>query len=218
MSLILDALKKSDNERKRQSTPAVTDVRSGESPRRPPTWLAWFVGLLVLNLIVLLFVLTRDNEPVTVAAIEPAPVSRAVDEIPPPDYSQARGEREPIRSLAAESQRRSASTAPPPATAAAAQTAPATTATAAAMQEFEASDERDLPTFGQLKANGALSLADLHIDLHVFAADPSRRLVFINGTKYTEGQTISEGAKVVAIRSDGVSLDHRGVEFLLPRE
>lgn len=227
MSLILDALKKSDNERKRQSSPSISDVRNAEKKPETPRWIFGFIALLIINLIVLVFVLTRGEK-----VSEPALPKVAIEEpevaasIPPPDYSGARGEREAVRSLAAEV---NPSASPPVAARSPAQDTPAPVTTSApaaaatsqndaAMERFSATDTRDLPTLASLRSNGAISLPELHIDLHVYNGDPARRLVFVNGTKYGEGQTLSEGPVVSAIRQDGVVLTHRGVEFLLPRE
>lgn len=68
MSFILDALKKSENERQRQIGPSLADiaVRRGQTDR--PWWAVAVGALLVVNLGVLLVVLMRDR-----AAPESAP-------------------------------------------------------------------------------------------------------------------------------------------------
>ena len=70
MSFILDALKKSEIERQRQTTPGL--IESGIVSRRPrvAVWAIALGALLGINLLVLLFVLTRSG---TSAA--PAPVA-----------------------------------------------------------------------------------------------------------------------------------------------
>jgi general secretion pathway protein B len=75
MSFILDALKKSENERQRQVGPSLADVQV--SQRRPdkPWWVVAVGALLVLNLSVLLVVLMRDGDARTSAppaATQPA--------------------------------------------------------------------------------------------------------------------------------------------------
>lgn len=62
MSFILDALKKSENERQRTIGPSLADapVRRHRSER--PWWAFAVAGLLVVNLGVLLIVLTRDDD------------------------------------------------------------------------------------------------------------------------------------------------------------
>jgi general secretion pathway protein B len=59
MSFILDALKKSEIERQRQSIPGLVDSGIVRTRTRLPMWAIALCGLLAINLIVLLFVLAR---------------------------------------------------------------------------------------------------------------------------------------------------------------
>lgn len=228
MSLILDALKKSDNERKRKTAPSISDVRSAQPESRTPKWIFWFIALLVVNLLVLLLVLTRGSdqpEPVVENIAVPVSVTREpVRSVPAPP-----ARKEVVRSLAGEatgsvvnaspgSQEVEISRPQPQAETQSAERQVRSDREAAAMDAFRESDNRDLPSFARLKADGALSVADLHIDLHVYDTDPARRLVFINGVKYTEGETLSAGPSVDSIRNDGVALSYQGVDFLLQRD
>lgn len=62
MSFILEALKKSENQRQRHVGPSLADVQVS-APREDKPWWAFAVGgLLLANLAVLLFVLLRDND------------------------------------------------------------------------------------------------------------------------------------------------------------
>jgi general secretion pathway protein B len=64
MSLILDALKKSEAERQRQSGPTLLEVRISKPRRRYPIWVLVVGALLVLNVLLLLaFVLHRPASP-----------------------------------------------------------------------------------------------------------------------------------------------------------
>jgi len=62
MSFILDALKKSENERQRQVGPSLADVQVSERRNDKPWWVVAVAALLVLNLGVLLVVLMRDGD------------------------------------------------------------------------------------------------------------------------------------------------------------
>lgn len=74
MSFILDALKKSENERQRQAGPSLADVTVVRRKSERPWWAVGVAGLLVLNLGVLLFVLIRDGDAKTTAPPgQPAP-------------------------------------------------------------------------------------------------------------------------------------------------
>jgi general secretion pathway protein B len=64
MSLILDALKKSEAERQRQSGPTLLEVRISKPRRRYPIWVLVVGALLGLNVLLLLaFVLHRPASP-----------------------------------------------------------------------------------------------------------------------------------------------------------
>jgi len=73
-------------------------------------------------------------------------------------------------------------------------------------------------TFNELRAGGAFSLPDLHLDIHVYSGQPAERFVFINMTKYKESATLNEGPVVKQITAEGVVLGYQGTDFLLPRE
>ena len=60
MSFILDALKKSELERQRQSVPGLVDSGVARPRSRLPAWAIALALLLAVNLLVLLFVLTRS--------------------------------------------------------------------------------------------------------------------------------------------------------------
>ena len=52
-----------------------------------------------------------------------------------------------------------------------------------------------------------LGLPALQLELHVYNRDdPASRFVFINGKRYGEGETLSEGPRVLAINSQGAVL------------
>jgi general secretion pathway protein B len=88
MSFILDALKKSENERQRQVGPSLADVPVGKRRNDKPWWAVAVAALLVVNLGVLLVVLTRNGDaksdtpqptqsvPTTAAVAQPAPPIR----------------------------------------------------------------------------------------------------------------------------------------------
>jgi len=71
-----------------------------------------------------------------------------------------------------------------------------------------------LPSISEINMSGP----ELHLDVHVFATQPSDRFVYINMHKYREGQTLEEGPTVERIRRDGVVLAYQGIRFLLPRQ
>ncbi|HEY5754505.1 MAG TPA: general secretion pathway protein GspB [Steroidobacter sp.] len=75
MSFILDALKKSENERQRDIGPSLADVRIVRKTAERPWWVVAVAALLVVNLGVLIVVLMRDGDakPAQPAQAAPAP-------------------------------------------------------------------------------------------------------------------------------------------------
>ena len=84
MSFILDALKKSESDRQRQSGPALFEVRVAPPRTRLPLWAIAIAVLLVVNLGVVMWMLLRHQhagsapgpQPVAAAAPTPGPISR----------------------------------------------------------------------------------------------------------------------------------------------
>lgn len=116
MSFILDALKKSENERQRQAGPSLADVRVIRRNVERPWWIVGVAALLVLNLGVLLVVLIRDGDaqptaqpvqsaaaaqPQTYSAPPPAQTYRPEPE-PAEDYEPPVATDPSVRSLAEE--------------------------------------------------------------------------------------------------------------------
>lgn len=73
MSFILEALKKSENERQRKIGPSLADVQVRAQRSEKPWWVFAVAGLLLVNLAVLLIVLLREDAPTP-----PAPLNEAV--------------------------------------------------------------------------------------------------------------------------------------------
>lgn len=84
MSFILDALKKSENERQKQSGPALYEVKVAPPPRRFPVWAVVVGGLLGVNLIVLIAVLLmRDKQDPAVQAVQAQIAANAAGQAQP---------------------------------------------------------------------------------------------------------------------------------------
>lgn len=74
-----------------------------------------------------------------------------------------------------------------------------------------------LPLYRQLESAPGSALPRLHLDLHVYESDPSKRFVMINMHQLKKGGSLPDGVKVISIRPDGVVLSYDGRRFLLPR-
>lgn len=101
MSFILDALKKSENERQRQIGPSLADVKITRRNAERPWWAVAVAALLVINLGVLLVVLMRDDDakPATPAPqVAPAPQPQNYDDRRPPPPEDRRYQSRPAPS------------------------------------------------------------------------------------------------------------------------
>jgi general secretion pathway protein B len=260
MSFILDALKKSENERQRKVGPSLGDVHVRPAENNRPWWAVAIAALLLINLGVLIIALTRSHEskqtPASVAAQSSTSESSSANvqartqqpvnltsevrapnasSAPPPNHTLPTTSAA-VRSLAEEagvpsSAGNEPSDAPSDSLAAAAvppagppvvrpieapNVSPASSAATSSSRTQDSKQTNEiLPTASDLIAGGT-QLPELHLDIHVHAANPAERFVFVNMHKYVEGQAMSEGPVVERITPDGVILNLHGLRFLLP--
>jgi len=239
MSFILDALKKSETDRQRQSTPALFEVKVAAPRRRFPMWAAGLAALLGLNVLVLAWVLLRgDAAPQVSASPTPAPeaapsvaataprsgevtvpatvtfqVNVPANSVPggaPPEPQPGVVAPSPAPPLAEEPLLSGQAPAVPP-DYDARDYQPAITADQA---HATAAARRAglLPSRDDLLSQGK-QLPDLKLDLHVYDADAAKRFVFINMRKLREGDSLPDGTRVVEITPEGVQLDYQGNQF-----
>lgn len=222
MSFILDALKKSESERHRHSGPVLMDVRIAPPRRRLPTW-AWVIaGVLLVNLLLLVWLLwlapDHASNPTTPAKTE---VVAAPSAAPPVAVPQTVV---PQTSVAPSAVAPPSAASPvlPPALSQAPVTqspVPAATATASnppapAPAPPQGIDVTTLPKVQDLIAAGT-ALPELRLSLHVYDPVPARRYVLLNGAKLREGETTPEGLRVLLITPAGVALEWRGRRMFL---
>ena len=243
MSFILDALKKSETDRQRQASPALFEVKVAAPRRKFPLWAAGLAVLLGINMVVLAWVLLRRPEPagalappvttpvqpmaantaqpgmVTVPATVtlPTTVNIPINSAPSVNMNSAPAEPGVV----------GPSQAPPLAEEPVLQGhepvvppdynqddyRPAITA----QQAGEIAARRrngELPSRDEVIAQGN-ALPDLRLDLHVYAANPAERFVFINMRKLREGESLPEGVRVDEITPNGVELSYRGKRFAI---
>ncbi len=222
MSFILDALRKAELERQRQSGPSIAELPMAREDRRLP-WAMLAIGLLLaLNVGVLLFFLLRDAPPAATAAGVPAmavaaatpPFAAPVSVAPMPSPAIATGPAEtastPEEPPAAQEMPGPESLPPPAPDPTLLPIAPAATGHVSQMPAAP-------PSIDELPAQATAGLPELAIDLHIYADDPANRAVFINGRRYQQGAVLPEGPTVEEITRDGAILRYHGQRFLLPR-
>lgn len=192
MSLILDALRKSERTRQQSLT---GQLGAGETPagpgRLPIPWIPVIAVILMLNAVLLVFLWPHAA---------PSPGTAAATPAAPPVYHPA------VRPLAEEASSPEAGTeiaAPVPSPIAA---------------PSPARDISALPTLDSLSQDLRASLPALHMDVHGYAANPRDRFVVIDLKQYHIGDVIADGLIVKDIVPQGAVLDFRGTAFLLPAE
>lgn len=74
-----------------------------------------------------------------------------------------------------------------------------------------------VPLLAELSDGQRAALPALKLNMHVYARDPSNRFVLVNGNRLAEGESGSDGVRVIEIRPDGVVVDARSVRVFLPR-
>ena len=207
MSFILDALKKSETDRQQAGSAEFAGVPSSSSDQRVPRWL-WILGaLLVINLVVLLGLFLRPEvNPVPAAAVE------AEEPVPTDVAAFAEQVAEAKQNIPASDAPRLQTSSPAPVSTPPTSRAPSVVVASEPMQTVL------LPTIHELRADGSLTLPDLHVDIHVYSEVPEDRFVFINMNKHNEGSRLAEGPLVEEITTDGVILNQKGTVFLVPRD
>lgn len=238
MSFILDALKKSETDRQRQSSPALFEVKVAAPKRRLPVWAIALAALLAVNVAVLAWVLLRSpsaspTQPLAAASAAAAPTaaqtadpSRMVTVTMPADSSSTvtlspnhtAGQPEPgvvgpsPAPPLAEDPLLAGGETPIPPNYDANDYAPAVSVAQA--NDAAAKRAGVVPSRDEVIAQGA-QLPDLRLDLHVYAIKPADRFVFINMRKLREGESLPDGVRVELITPSGVQLDYRGKRFVL---
>ena len=74
-------------------------------------------------------------------------------------------------------------------------------------------EDRKVYSLNDLPPSVGQTLPDIAISGHSYSADPSSRIVFINGKTMREGQVVTGDLKLEQITSDGIILSYQGYRF-----
>jgi general secretion pathway protein B len=223
MSFILDALKKSELERQRQTVPGLMDTRLSARRRALPRWAIALGVLLAINLLVLSYVLMRKStlapqsaqasSRVKSDAPQSAAPAAAPEHFSPLDAAPVYAPEIPVAAQADRPDVVDKRGVPAPAVRPTRQADPLLS-----NEDTQADNQEVLPSISELSLSGAQALPDLHLDVHVYGTRAAERFVYINMRKYHEGSALQEGPIVERIRRDGVVLNYQGLRFILPRQ
>ena len=221
MSFILDSLRKSESARQQNVGPSIAEIKPSNNQQSSRSMFLWLGILLGINILVLLVSLWRPWQDTdqkterrvttnTTATASPNPQATSPRLVKP---TAARPEVRPLASeVPAAKQETSQGSTPQPLSEQIVETPQAETSAPILERPGEI-----LPTIHELQADGKLQLSNLHLDMHMYHEDPNRRFIFLNSTKYKEGERISEGPLLEEIRNDAVVFYYEGQRFLLPR-
>ena len=205
----------------RKSVPAAAAARA-----RRGLW-PWFVsGGLVLNAVVIGAILLAPHQPVspppdTRAEVETSAAGRPAT-IPPSPPPTAQAVEDPPRKPIAQPVPAARPIAPPPARPTSLAPAPPASPeeTPRQRRRRERSDLRSSitsmpPAPDQMPPPEA---PQLKIDMLVWANEPRERMVYVNGQKYVEGQTLENGTILERIEEDGIVVIQEGQRHRLRAE
>jgi general secretion pathway protein B len=232
MSFILDALKKSENERQRQSGPGLFEVKVAPPRARWPAWAYALAALLIINIGVVVWLTLRQPShgetapsaqmqtaaPVVPVPIAPTPQAPLV--APPPlaaPPAEIAEQQAPSEEAVDDTATGVADGANPDDYAPAVEPSTGTAAPIAGSQVTRGTVE-GFPTYDEMSGKPGSGLPELRLDLHVYAVKPQERFVFLNMRRLREGDSLPEGVRVESITPDGTVLSFRGSKFVLERE
>ena len=208
MSLILEALRKSEAERRRGSAPDVAmELPPVPAPRAraTPSWLIPAALLAVAVLLAVWWWSQRESdaasEPTSVAT---SPAAETRDETPPQPAVVARPVPAPV--VLPSTPVATVDTPPPVAAPAAPLPPPARAVPPPPAAPVDTRDVADID---------ATSLPPVKLSMHMWDESPSRRFVILDGQRMAEGDRSGE-VTVVAIERDGVVVERNGQRARVP--
>lgn len=232
MSMILEALRKSEAERQRGRAPGLfVEQRPARArERRVPGW-AWSLGALLLA-VLLAWVWRDGRRPLLPAVPEPVADQAAPASSPQntprverkatgsdalaPITLPPRPSPEPAAALARPAETAAGKTARAPT-----EVPPVETSRAAAATEPGVPPPADalpyVPGLAALPASERAALPPLKLSMHVFNADPAQRFVILDGQRLGQGASPVAGVVLEEIRRDGLVLSVNGQRLLLAR-
>jgi general secretion pathway protein B len=226
MSLILEALKKAEQQHRIGEVPKIGS-RTIESDSGIP----WWAGVALLALFALAMVgvglylgdetpeLSDEHGAYSATMPQALPVPRAVAPVPGQGETPAVSDPLPERPNVAVQQ------APQAEPSAGVQSTTAVVVPPVAKPSPKVWQERENPLpeppmppkdLADLPVGFIENLPQFNIDIHSYAAQPGKSYVLINMEKYREGDYLAEGPLLSEILPDGVVLEHLGERFILP--
>lgn len=205
MSFILDALKKSEQERQKNHVPDLKTSHEGVSRNG---WMRhlrfWFLLVaLFLNAGLILYWLWPSQ-------VQPQAEAQITEENPPVSHSPA-----PLSPAASEEAPVAAAPPAVPPPPPRIETAPPRPVPPTAQQPVTpvAQVSSKIPDMASLSPEDRRRLPEIEISLHFYSSNPTLSMVRINGRNLREGDRVAPGLRLEQITPTGVVLDHEGTRF-----
>lgn len=215
MSYILDALNKSEAERARRSAPGLDAIHRPPSlPSRGRHIWPWIVSGLVIGNLALAaawFFWTSPRAPAIVAQTAPQTLSPA----PAPSNIAAAGPATPSPQPEARQTPESQTTAPASSAGQLGESEVLVTPTRQTLAAQPAEAAPEAMPISALPPDVRAALPPLAFSSHIYADEPSFRVVNINGHRFQQGDYITRDLQLLAITEEGAVLTFKGYQFSL---
>jgi len=195
MSYILEALKKSEHERKQGHVPNLQTVHVPVAPAHNHS--SWPYVIIVLLLLCLLLVLGWMGFQDRGAVSEPVPAD-PVDSVVPPIVNRQAPSKEPVLAETLPAINKETLDADPVLT---------------GRSSGPQNNNDNIPDLVELPSLIQQAIPQLNFAGHVYSSNPLQRSVIINGASMSEGDRVIDGLILREINQKGVVLSYRGQLF-----
>jgi cytoskeletal protein RodZ len=222
MSYILDALKKSEQERGHGNIPDVQTVHSSSLNYRNEKKAYWpyiLIAAVLLNLIAIVYFIVNKEKPVEPGNVEQI-VSTVIQTTAENDVIAEKIE-QPVIPSPVTSNRKNTEVKKPVAETTIENTAKTTqlaesektTVTATNTDEQAVSDETKIIDFYDLPESIKQALPSIVVSAHIYSSNPMQRSIVINNNFLEEGEYVLDGLILYEITPDGAIFNYQGTLF-----
>lgn len=224
MSYILDALKKSEKERQRETVPDILTIQKpiSQEPKKRPLLLYLLLAAILLNTGLLVWLLKTNSPEVKMAMKEEAPKAvnylemQATNTVNTDQQNQTIQAKDNLQRKVQNNQKTTIdtkglheiSTVAPQQVGAIARVS-----TEQKLSNSEAPLPNKIYNLNELPLSIQQSLPTFIISVSLYSDDPASRMAKINGQVIKEGQYLTAGLKLEEIIPDGVILSYQNYRF-----
>ena len=77
----------------------------------------------------------------------------------------------------------------------------------------DVAQEQQVKSFDELPVQIQREIPEMTVQLHAYSSNPGERLVYINGNRMQEGETVTPGLRLDEITPDGMIFNYKGYRF-----